>query len=88
MLIHELQKNVHFLLFIEIDIYLVHLMQIVHFLCCLEIARDSAVGRERILVVPSSLALDSTPTNQHVAGAQNELNQQILEVSFLPNRMY
>lgn len=44
-------------------------------------ARDSAVGRERILVVPSSLALDNTPNNQHVSGAQNDLNQQILEVS-------
>lgn len=43
-------------------------------------ARDSAVGRERILVVPSSLALDNTITNQHVTGAQNDLNQQILEV--------
>lgn len=47
----------------------------------LEMARDSAVGRERILVVPSSLALDSTASNQLVAGAQNDLNQQILEVS-------
>lgn len=46
-------------------------------------ARDSAVGRERILVVPSSLTLDNTTTNQHVAGAQNDLNQQILEVSIL-----
>lgn len=45
-------------------------------------ARDSAVGRERILVVPSSLALDNTTANQHVPGAQNDLNQQILEVSF------
>lgn len=45
-----------------------------------EMARDSAVGRERILVVPSSLALDNTTANQHVTGAQNELNQQILEV--------
>lgn len=43
-------------------------------------ARDSAVGRERILVVPSSLALDNA-SNQLVAGAQNDLNQQILEVS-------
>lgn len=43
-------------------------------------ARDSAVGRERILLVPSSLALDNTTTNQHVADAQNDLNQQILEV--------
>lgn len=47
---------------------------------CLEMARDSAVGRERILVVPSSLALDNTTTNQHVTGAQNDLNHQILEV--------
>lgn len=44
-------------------------------------ARDSAVGRERILVVPSSLALDNSSTNQHVASVQNDLNQQILEVS-------
>lgn len=44
-------------------------------------ARDSAVGRERILVVPSSLALDNSATNQHVASVQNDLNQQILEVS-------
>lgn len=44
-------------------------------------ARDSAVGRERILVVPSSLALDNSSNNQHVGGAQNDLNQQILEVS-------
>lgn len=44
-------------------------------------ARDSAVGRERILVVPTSLTLDNTTTNQHVTGAQNDLNQQILEVS-------
>lgn len=44
-------------------------------------ARDSAVGRERVLVVPGSLALDNTTTNQHVAGVQNDLNQQILEVS-------
>lgn len=47
-----------------------------------EMARDSAVGRERVLVVPGSLALDNTTTNQHVAGVQNDLNQQILEVSF------
>ncbi|XP_031625009.1 histone deacetylase 4 isoform X4 [Contarinia nasturtii] len=45
-----------------------------------EMARDSAVGRERILVVPSSLALDNTTTNQHVNSAQNDLNQQILEL--------
>lgn len=44
-------------------------------------ARDSAVGRERILVVPTSLALDNSTTNQHVTSAQNDLNQQILEVS-------
>lgn len=44
-------------------------------------ARDSAVGRERILVVPSSLALDNSSNNQHIGGAQNDLNQQILEVS-------
>lgn len=47
-------------------------------------ARDSAVGRERILIVPSSLALDNSSNNQHVAGAQNDLNQQILEVSQFP----
>lgn len=52
---------------------------------CLEMARDSAVGRERILVVPGSLALDTT-SNQHVTGAQNDLNQQILEVSKLHRR--
>lgn len=44
-------------------------------------ARDSAVGHERILVVPGSLALDNSATNQHVTGAQRDLNQQILEVS-------
>lgn len=44
-----------------------------------EMARDSAVGRERVLVVPGSLALDNT--NQHVASAQNDLNHQIREVS-------
>lgn len=44
-------------------------------------ARDSAVGHERILVVPGSLALDNSATNQHVTGAQKDLNQQILEVS-------
>lgn len=57
-------------------------VKLFHFVFCSEMARDSAVGRERILVVPSSLALDNTTANQHVAGAQNELNQQILEVSF------
>lgn len=57
------------------------------FFCYLEMARDSAVGRERILVVPTSLALDNTTANQHVAGAQNELNQQILEVSFCSKKL-
>lgn len=47
-------------------------------------ARDSAVGRERVLVVPGSLALDNSSTNQHVASAQNDLNHQIREVSFNP----
>lgn len=47
-----------------------------------EMARDSAVGRERVLIVPGSLALDSAP-NQHAGASQNELNQQILEVSTL-----
>lgn len=56
------------------------------FVIHLEMARDSAVGRERVLVVPGSLALD-TSTNQHVAGAQNDLNQQILEVSFHTRRL-
>lgn len=44
-------------------------------------ARDSAVGHERILVVPGSLALDNSASNQHVTSVQNDLNQQILEVS-------
>lgn len=46
-----------------------------------EMARDSAVGRERILVVPGSLTLDNSTTNQHVVSVRNDLNQQILEVS-------
>lgn len=46
-----------------------------------DMARDSAVGHERILVVPGGLALDNSATNQHVTGAQKDLNQQILEVS-------
>lgn len=49
------------------------------FLDISEMARDSAVGRERVL--PGSLALDNSTSNQHVASVQNDLNQQILEVS-------
>lgn len=71
-----------FLLLREIDILSPTDVKLSIFFCCLEMARDSAVGRERILVVPSSLALDNTTTNQHVTGAQNDLNQQILEVRF------
>lgn len=43
-------------------------------------ARDSAVGRERVLIVPGNLTLDNA-ANQHAGGSQTDLNQQILEVS-------
>lgn len=43
-------------------------------------ARDSAVGRDRILIVPGNLALDNSAT-QHGGGAPTDLNQQIIEVS-------
>lgn len=56
----------------------------IQFLLHIEMARDSAVGRERVLVVPGSLALDNSSTNQHVASAQNDLNHQIREVSLNP----
>lgn len=44
-------------------------------------ARDSAVGRERVLIVPGNLALENATSNQHGGNPQNDLNQQILEVS-------
>lgn len=42
-------------------------------------ARDSAVGRERVLIVPGSLALDAA-SNQHAGVSQGDINQQIMEV--------
>lgn len=49
-------------------------------LCISEMARDSAVGRERVLIVPGSLQLENA-ANQHTGGPQNDINQQILDVS-------
>lgn len=49
-------------------------------LCISEMARDSAVGRERVLIVPGSLQLENA-ANQHTGVPQNDINQQILEVS-------
>lgn len=43
-------------------------------------ARDSAVGRDRVLIVPNSLALDNA-SSQHPNVPQTDINQQILEVS-------
>lgn len=44
-------------------------------------ARDSAVGRERVLIVPGSLALDPA-SNQHVnVSSPSDINHQIMEVS-------
>lgn len=43
-------------------------------------ARDTAVGREHVLIVPSSLTLDGGSPQQS-GMAQNDINQQILEVS-------
>lgn len=45
-----------------------------------EMARDSAVGRERVLIVPGSLQLENA-ANQHTGVPPNDINQQILEVS-------
>lgn len=69
------------LFFLSSNIAIIKCLTFFFFLYLTEMARDSAVGRERILVVPSSLALDNSTTNQHVTSAQNDLNQQILEVS-------
>lgn len=43
-------------------------------------ARDSAVGRERVLIVPGSLALDAA-SNQHANVPPSDIDQQILQVS-------
>ncbi len=45
-----------------------------------DMARDTAVGREHVLIVPSSLTLDGGSPQQS-GMAQNDINQQILEVS-------
>lgn len=42
-------------------------------------ARDSAVGRERVLIVPGNLTLENA-ANQLAGAAQSDINQQILEV--------
>lgn len=42
-------------------------------------ARDSSVGRERILLVPGSLALDGSAQQQQQP-AQADINHQIMEV--------
>lgn len=44
-----------------------------------DMARDTAVGREHVLIVPSSLTLD-VGSAQQAGMAQNDINQQILEV--------
>lgn len=52
-----------------------------HILFCItDMARDTAVGREHVLIVPSSLTLDGG-TPQQSGMAQTDINQQILEVS-------
>lgn len=43
-------------------------------------ARDSSVGRERILLVPGSLALDGSAQQQQQP-VQADINHQIMEVS-------
>lgn len=46
----------------------------------LEMARDSTMGRERVLVVPNTgMALDTPSTSQSTAGP-TDINQQILEL--------
>ncbi|XP_058443455.1 histone deacetylase 4 isoform X2 [Malaya genurostris] len=46
----------------------------------LEMARDSTMGRDRVLVMPSTgIALDTPSTSQPAAGP-NDINQQILEL--------
>lgn len=45
-------------------------------------ARDSTVGRDRVLIVPGSLALDSA-SSQHPNVPQTDINQQILEVNII-----
>lgn len=42
-------------------------------------ARDSTVARDRVLIVPASLALDGA-SSQHPNVPQADINQQILEV--------
>lgn len=45
-------------------------------------ARDSAVGRERVLIVPGNLTLENA-ANHLADAAQSDINQQILEVRSL-----
>lgn len=42
-------------------------------------ARDSSVGRERILLIPGSLALDGSAQQQQQP-VQADINHQIMEV--------
>lgn len=44
-------------------------------------ARDSSVGRERSLIVPGNIPLDSTTIATIHAPITDDINQQILEVS-------
>ncbi|XP_037026275.1 histone deacetylase 4 isoform X5 [Bradysia coprophila] len=44
-----------------------------------DMARDTAVGREHVLIVPSGLTLD-VGSAQQAGMAQNDINQQILEL--------
>lgn len=50
-----------------------------YFFSIADMARDTAVGREHVLIVPSSLTLD-VGSAQQAGIAQNDINQQILEV--------
>lgn len=45
-----------------------------------EMPCDAGVGRERVLIVPTSLSLDGAASQQGIV-QQSDLNQQILEVS-------
>lgn len=54
--------------------------RIIFSLSVTDMARDTAVGREHVLIVPSSLTLDGGSPQQS-GMAQNDINQQILEVS-------
>lgn len=50
-------------------------------------ARDSTMGRDRVLAVPSTgIALDSPSTSQLTAGPP-DINQQILEVIFRKKKL-